>query len=266
MTDENDKLQRFIEPGSEIAGSVAGTALGLIAAGPTGAIVGAAVGPVVTRIFKRTCLDIYNRVSGHREKVRGGAAAAYALTTIAARIRRGDSIRDDGFFDSESKRSSADEILEGVILKSRNEHEEKKTRYYANIFSTAAFDARFTAEDLNYALVVAPQLTYRQLCLLQLFSIPQPIPLPDHDYDMPESQLPSKTITVLAEIYGLYQVGLVTRHARHEGDNHYLALLGVDDVNPSQMIRTRIGDRLQQLMQLQTLLFDDLKRVAASIE
>jgi len=115
MPDDKDKIRQFIEPGSEIAGNIAGTAIGLIVAGPPGAIGGAALGPAITHIFKRTCLDIYDRVTGHRGKIRAGAATAYALTQIAEQIQQGEQLRDDGFFDKDSPRSSADEILEGII-------------------------------------------------------------------------------------------------------------------------------------------------------
>lgn len=203
MSEEKDKIKEFIEPGSEIIGGVAGAAIGLLSTGPSGAIAGGAAGPIITRIFQRTCLDLYHRVTGYWEKVRGGATAAYALINIFERIKHGDSLRNDDFFDSETLRSSADEILEGVIIKSRNDHEEKKTKFYANIFTTSTFDKRFTPESINHALVIVQRLTYRQLCLLHLFSEPQPPQSTNQDYRGLGQNVGWKTISILAEIMDL---------------------------------------------------------------
>ena len=100
MPDDKDRIREFVEPGSEIAGNVAGAAIGLMTAGPVGALAGAACGPVITSVFKRTCLELYDRVTSKREKIRAGAAAAYALTQIDERIQQGEQLRDDGFFEA----------------------------------------------------------------------------------------------------------------------------------------------------------------------
>ncbi len=263
MSEEKDKIKEFIEPGSEIIGGVAGSAIGLLSAGLAGAIVGGAAGPIITRIFRRTCLDLYQRVTGYREKVRGGATAAYALVNISERIKNGESVRDDNFFDSETRRSSADEILEGVIIKSRNDHEEKKAKFYANIFTTSAFDKRFTPESINHALVIAQRLTYRQLCLLHLFSEPQPIQLRNQDYCGVGQNVGWETVPILAEIMDLYSASLL--RCLEPGASTGRALIGMSDIYPAWMRRTSVGNRLHHLMQLQTLQKDDLINIAKSL-
>lgn len=261
MPDDKDRIREFIEPGSEIAGNVAGAAIGLMTAGPVGALAGAACGPVITSVFKRTCLELYDRVTSKREKIRAGAAAAYALTQIDERIQQGEQLRDDGFFDSDSPRSSADEILEGVIIKSRNEHEERKTKYYANILATAAFDAGFSPATLNHTLTLAERLTYRQMCLLHLFSDPQPIPLRDRDYrGAAESSIGWETVAVLAEVFDLYQASLVQRISGSGGSG--AVIFNMFYIHPSKMVRRPFGDRLHYLMQLQTIPQKHLMEVA----
>ncbi len=175
MSDEEQqsKLRKLIESGSEIAGAASGAAIGLFM-DPVGAIGGAALGAVITTVMKRTCLDLYDRTTGHRAKVRAGATAAYAIVAINERFSKGEQLRDDDFFNGDTSRSSADELLEGIVIKSQNEHEEKKAKFYANIFATAAFDGRFSPESLNHALSIAQGSTYRQLCLLRLFSDAKP--------------------------------------------------------------------------------------------
>ncbi len=172
MPTEEEKIIALIEPGSEIVGGVAGAAIGLITVGPAGAIAGAAAGPIITRVFKNACLELYDRISGHRGRARADATVAFAITTINDRIANGELVRDDQFFDPQSNRREADEILEGVVLKSRNEHEERKAPYYANIFSTASFDTKYTRDALNYALSIAENLSFRVLLLLHIVSDP----------------------------------------------------------------------------------------------
>ncbi|MFB0536740.1 MAG: hypothetical protein ACETWR_17375 [Anaerolineae bacterium] len=263
MSEERERIRGFIEPGSEIAGGVAGAALGLIAGGPAGALAGAALGPAIASVIERTCLEIYDRASGHRQRVRGGAAAAYALVAIEERIRHGDSIRDDGFFDSTVARSSADEILEGVILKSRNENEEKKVRYYSNIFVTAAFDPRFTPAALNHALQIADQLTYRQLCLLRLFSRPQPITLRGSSYfpAVTKGSIGWETLAVLAESFDLCRADLIGCYPADDS-KAVMFLSALHDLVPSQLFRTGFEDRLYYLMQLENIPQEDVEEVA----
>ena len=165
MNDEVNKSLSLVTAGSEILGSAAGAAIGLFG-GPIGSVVGAASGPIIVTLVKKVCAEFYDRQIGKRQKIRAGATAGLAMLRIRERLDSGEGIRNDDFFDEKDTRSSAEEILEGVIIKSHNEHEEKKAQYYANIFVTAAFDDSFTPESLNHFLSLAERLTYRQLCIL----------------------------------------------------------------------------------------------------
>jgi hypothetical protein len=56
------------------------------------------------------------RQLSHREQVRVGAAASFAIQAIQSRFAEGQTPRDDGFFDDKkNERSAADQILEGVL-------------------------------------------------------------------------------------------------------------------------------------------------------
>lgn len=263
MTDEIDKVRGFIDCGSEIAGGVAGAAVGMIA-GPTGALLGAAAGPIIGKALRKTCVEISERLLGHRERARAGAVAAYAFVAIRERLDNGGSPRNDGFFSVDTDRSDAEEIFEGVLLKGKNEHEEKKLRFFANIFVTATFDDRFTSGTLNRALKTAEGLTYRQLCLLQLFSRPQPLPLRDNDYDGEGfSEMDYETVALVAETFDLFRAGLVKCHDPSR-ENPWV-LIDTGYIHPSWMARTVVGDRLHFLMQLDTLENADLAATAAPL-
>lgn len=263
--EKESKLTNFLEAGSEIAGSVVGTAVGLVTAGPAGAIAGAALGPVATRVISRTCIELHDRILGYRERVRAGAAAVFAIAGIKERLKNGQRLREDGFFDAEVSRSSADEVLEGVMLKSRNDHQEKKVRFYANILINAAFDPMASPGAINHVLSLSDRLTYRQLCLLNLFSDQQLIPLRDNDYrNLGPLDIQEETRAIIPEAYAMYQDNLIF----YQRDKGQLARVGftIDSLHPSRMRRTGLGQRVYRHMGLENLPHEDLVEVSALLQ
>lgn len=165
MQDENYKT--LIEKGSEIAGSAASTAIGLLVAGPLGAIGGAAFGPIAISIFKKIGTEISERFLGKREEIRIGATIAIAINNIENGIKEGKILRDDNYFKSNiNNRSNAETILEGVLLKVRDEYEEKKLQFYSNFLSNLCFEKKISFERSNTLLKIIEQLSYRQILLL----------------------------------------------------------------------------------------------------
>lgn len=260
MDKKEDKSLVLVTAGSEILGSAAGAAIGLLG-GPITSIAGAASGPVLVRIFKKICEEFYDRQIGKRQKIRAGATAGFAILQIQERLDAGDEIRNDDFFDEKGSRSSAEEVFEGVLIKSHNEHEEKKTEYYANIFSTAAFDARFTPESLNHFLSISERLTYRQLCQLQIFYDSRLFQLFEGEYNANYMQNVSfEKMAVLHEMYELYQLRLLKfQIPGYEYIDDYMSF---DQIRPAWIFLSDLGEKIRHLMQLQTIPTDDLEIVA----
>ncbi len=166
MTKEKH-AEKLISLGEVITGNLAGTVAGFLIGGPPGALVGATVGPIATTILK-TANDFMLRTFSPKEIAKIGAGYTYAIDTIRQHIENGKSPRTDGFFDARSSgTSSADEILEGALIKCKNEHEEKKMKFIGNIFANATF-TNVSADTINCALTIAERMTYRQICLLSL--------------------------------------------------------------------------------------------------
>jgi uncharacterized membrane protein len=57
MTNKDNIITELVETGSDISGNVAGAVIGGLIAGPSGAIIGGASGPFLTRIFKKVGTD-----------------------------------------------------------------------------------------------------------------------------------------------------------------------------------------------------------------
>jgi hypothetical protein len=159
-----DRVRRL----AEVAGGVGGAVVGLLLGGPTGAVVGAASGPVLAEATRKVVADVAGRFLSERETVRIANAAFYAASEIADRLERQEQLRTDAFFELRNDgRSDAEEIFEGVLLKCKNEHEERKAQYLGHLFANIAF-SNVSAANANAILKLAERMSYRQLCVLAL--------------------------------------------------------------------------------------------------
>lgn len=162
---ENDKGNAVIDTGASIASGLTGVLIGTAIAGPLGGIIGAVIAPVV----QRGVVDFAGRIRSSREKIRVESAQTYAILRIKQRLEAGYIPRDDDFFQNdETSRSKADELFEGVLLKVQNEHQEKKIRFFGNLFANVLFAPDVPITVANYLLLTSEELSYRQLCLLAL--------------------------------------------------------------------------------------------------
>lgn len=151
MSEESSKnlesISELIDLGSELTGSVSGSVIGLLVAGPIGAVAGAAASPLLTRMLQRIGQDIKHRVLSHREEVRVGATLTFAIQKIQKNLDNGQQVRQDEFFrEQPQERAAAEEILEGVLIASQREHEEKKLKFYGNLIANIAFHSEVSKE------------------------------------------------------------------------------------------------------------------------
>jgi len=171
MSIQSEKLKIIIDKGSEIGGSVVGAAIGLALAGPIGALGGSALGPLVAHVFKKVGTEISEKIMGPREQARVGATYTLALDKISNLLNSGKKLRGEFFFlEQENDRSNSETILEGTLLKARNEYEEKKVKFYSNFLANLSFDDSISFEKGNTILRILEQLSYRQITILAYFS------------------------------------------------------------------------------------------------
>jgi hypothetical protein len=263
IADMKDTVRQILEPGQELAGQITEHAVGVLYTGISDPMKKQVRGPAIAEIFYRTCEGLAERNSGHREKVRCGALLSHAIVNIEQRLLHGDMIREDNFFSSDGYRSSGEEILDGLIIESRVEHQERKIQYYAHIFSSAVFDKEISKQTLNFILEKVLPLTFRQLCLLQLFTQPHPIPIRENKFSNIERDLLENEV-VLAEVFDLYQNGFL--HCLQPGADVFETLLGVEEIHPSWMVLSTTGDLIHYLMQLSTISFGELELAAEQLK
>jgi len=265
MPSDREKVESLISTGGEIAGTATGGAIGFLAGGPAGAAVGGALGVIISKGAIRLLSDIADRFLSKREKIRVGATAAFALAKIKSHLDAGFKARNDGFFDDkEGKRSDAEEIFEGVLLKAKNEHEEKKAKILGNIFANIAFLQGFSVGEANHLLQIAQNLTYRGMCILSLIKRKnqiQDVKLREDSYrESKGERIFYETISILQEAYQIYNSGLIA--CKQKSSEGYEALLGWTDVAPNRSLLTPMGERYYEVMGLEDILEEDIKAVA----
>lgn len=254
----NQRIRNLIDSGAEIAGGAVGGALGFLAGGSIGAALLGAGGAVAARTLKHIGNEVSERLLGTREKVRIGGVLAIAAAEIDQRIKNGDKIRDDGFFEEKRQgRSDAEEVAESILLKCQREPEEKKIPYMGRLLSNVAFEREISAELAHQITKAGEQLTYRQLCILKLAVVKDAFGLKKEDY-RGQGSLSKELYQVLYECLDLYYRGFINFGGE--------VAFGPTDVAPGKMTVQGLGADLYNLMQLWTIPDGDLLPVAARLK
>jgi hypothetical protein len=257
-TNKNDRIHSLISGGTEIAGGAVSGALGFLAAGPIGAAVLGAGGAAAVKALKHIGQEVSERLFGPREKVRVGGVLAIATAEIKQRIANGESIRTDGFFDEKpSGRSDAEEVAEGVLLKSQREPEEKKIPYMGHLLAKIAFAPEISAQMTHQIAKAAEQLTYRQLCILKLAVVKQAFELRSGDY-RGQGSFSKELYQVLYECLDLYHRGFINFGGE--------VAFGPTDIAPGKMTVRGLGADLYNLMKLATIPNEDLTPIATQLK
>lgn len=169
--EKKDGITELIETGAELSGVVGASLLGAIVAGPFGAIIGGASGMLIKKSFETVGFELKSRILGKREEVRIGAAFTYGMAKIKERIDKGESVREDSFFlPYNERRPASDELLEGVLLSAQREYEELKVKYYGYLMANIAFSPDIGRSRASFLIRIVERLSYRQLCLIELFN------------------------------------------------------------------------------------------------
>lgn len=245
-----DRFSSMVSAGSDIAGAAVGSALGFFAAGPAGAAAGGAGGAAAAHALRKIGQEASNRLLGPRERVRVGAAVAIAAEHIQARTARGETPRQDDFFEQkQNHRSDAEEVAESVLLRCQREAEERKVRLMAFLIGNIAFKVEINVGLAHQLVRTAEDLTYRQLCILKIAAMTDREALRKGGYREQRS-FDKPLYGVLYECYDLYSRGLINFGGS--------AALGITDVEPASMVVQGMGADLFNEMGLATIPQADL--------
>ena len=94
---------------------------------------------------------------------------------MAVKIKNGESPRKDSFFECkynsqiETYESSASKLIEGALLKTKEEYDSKKIPFISFFTANVLFTPNLSESKAFVLLEILNKLTYRQLCALAIF-------------------------------------------------------------------------------------------------
>ena len=255
MSKKNDNIERTIEIGSSIAGSLVGSATG----DPiSGALVGTASGKGLEIVLKNIKREISAWRLRPREEARVLNAVEVALTEIQRRLDSGEELRKDRI------PSDKAEVTESVLMKAQREPEEKKVRYMGYLMASSYFNPPISEHMQHDLAKAAEQLTYRQLCILKLCAVKDNYELRGENYRGCELESLSNVYEVLRECADLHNKEYI-----HSGlDTATLesnVLSRLRSIVPSDMAFHTIGDYLYNRMKLSEIPDEDIAPIAEQL-
>lgn len=242
MSDKEENKLLSQKTGAEMFAVSISSFIGTAVGGPFGAVAGGLLGVILTKI----CTDLTNRNLSSKEEERITKTLIFANQKTEEHIQKNHIARKDDFYKEDAtKRSNAIEIIEGILLKSKDEYQENKLEFFGYFLANISFYENISIEDANHMLNIVSRLTYRQMCILSLIGTKnefQNIKFKKGMYrDMPNPAI--ETIIVFQEIYDIINgLGLV-----NNGD---AAILGWYDIMPNELIFSEIGQLYFDIMEL----------------
>lgn len=238
MNEEPKKEVQAIQKSSKIFSDVVSRTIapliGAVVAGPIGAVAGGVAGTLI----KYGLEEFMDRWLTPKEVKRVGTSAEFIINEINQRLQKGDELNVELFESRSNEISDAEELFEGVLLKCKNQYQERKLKFVANIFIASTFDKTISAVAANQILNVAESLTYRKLCILAFYGIKDEAYVSDEimieAYSWYENKQFFSDLEILKQdIFELMNQGLLT--------NDNTATFTSDDVIPGKYTLTDIG-------------------------
>ena len=160
MENKEDKIiDKVTEYGGAAASAAVGAGVGLLVAGPAGAVIGSLAGTTIENGVKKIGEEIKERKLSKSESKKVGSVYSLARENIAQKLGAGKTLRGDDFFaESEGNRSTAEEILEGTLFAAQREAEEKKLPYYSRMYANIAFSTDVTRPMANQIIKLLSNL------------------------------------------------------------------------------------------------------------
>ena len=160
--DNIKKIQKAIPAISELTGIATGTLTAyFFKSSSAGMAAGGFIQPVLA--------DFLSRMLSPVQEQRVITASALAVDFIDKRLKAGEHLRDDGFFSQGTiSRSDAVEVVDSMLFTVEDDPQEKKIPYMAHLIESAAFKSSLSADTACYYLKVFGDLTYRQICIMNL--------------------------------------------------------------------------------------------------
>ena len=208
----------------------------------------------VEKLYESFINDLYENIYTSKESKRILIALYYSLEIIKENLDNNNVIRKEVFFEENlNNQCLAEEMINGIVISSRNEHEESKLKYYGYLLGNVMFKDNLDRDECNRLIKLSRQLTYCQIKLINMYVISQTIQIPilqREDYTNLGIR-DYKLLGILQDTLDMIQKSILNGSGK--------LVLDVVQINPSKIKVQGVGTLLYNCMSLNKMPYDELE-------
>lgn len=208
----------------------------------------------IEKLYESFINDIYENIYTSKEIKKILITLNYSLEIIKENLDNNNLIRKDIFFVEDiNNQCLVEEIINGIVVSSRNEHEESKLKYYGYLLGNIMFKDNLDRDECNRLIKLSRQLTYCQIKLLNMYVISQTIQIPilqREDYTKLGIR-DYKLLGILQDTLDMIQKSILNGSGK--------LVLDVVQINPSKIKVQGVGTLLYNCMSLNKMPYDELE-------
>lgn len=205
-------------------------------------------------LFNEIISEIEQRTYTLKESRKILTTLFYSLTIIKDNLDKKIYIKNDNLFSkNDNEKYLGEELIEGIVISSKNEHEEKKIKYYGYLFGNILFQSNFDRDECNRLIRLSRTLSYCQIKLINMYMISQTIQVPIlHREDYTKIGIRDyKLLGILQDTLEMIQKGILNSSGK--------LVLDVVQINPSKIKVQGTGILLYNNMSINKMPYDELE-------
>lgn len=208
----------------------------------------------IDKLYESFINDIYENIYTSKETKKILTTLYYSLEMIKENLDNNNFIREKDFFgENLSNQCFAEEIINGILISSKDEHEESKLKYYGYLLGNIMFKNDLNRDECNRLIKLSRQLTYCQIKLINMYVISQTIQIPilqREDYTKLGIR-DYKLLGILQDTLDMIQKSILNGSGK--------LVLDVVQINPSKIKVQGVGTLLYNCMSLNKMPYDELE-------
>lgn len=208
----------------------------------------------IDKLYESFINDIYENIYTSKESKKILTTLYYSLEMIKENLDNNNFIREEDFFgENLSNQCFAEEIINGILISSKDEHEESKLKYYGYLLGNIMFKNDLNRDECNRLIKLSRQLTYCQIKLINMYVISQTIQIPilqRADYTKLGIR-DYKLLGILQDTLDMIQKSILNGSGK--------LVLDVVQINPSKIKVQGVGTLLYNCMSLNKMPYDELE-------
>ena len=203
--------------------------------------------------------NIYENIYASKENKKILITLYYSLKIIKENIEKNNlEFKDELFIkniDNINNKCLSEEIINGIAISCRNEHEENKLKYYGYLLGNLMFKNDLDRDECNRLIKLSRKLTYCQIKLINMYVISQTIQIPilqREDYTKLGIR-DYKLLGILQDTLDMIQKSILNGSVK--------LVLDVVQINPSKIKVQGIGILLYNNMSINKMPYDELEDI-----